>query len=359
MYRDYQDKDVEFYSVYKSLAHPELVGGLIQPTTQQERLQQVKLAQQQLKTTIPWLVDPIDNRFKQAMGNRPNSEFIISPDGTIVVKRAWSHPGETRKDLERLVGKAESHTRVADLNMNIELPRNATEPPHQQNRIARDGMQSLVCESLSTDGIQYAKLRVEASPQALREKTGKVYLGFHLDPLHHAHWNNLTAPLSWSLSLPQGIQVKSTKETAEKRAIPSDSEPREFILEVDQWDTDQPAILTVSYVACVGQECIPVQQRYRIFWKRDPDGGSARGLGAGTWEAREFFQNLLRGDENGDGKLSPDEVIGLIRPHFAALDANGNQLLDADEIEKITEWLNDPQRAFESRSGPTSGDSPE
>ena len=36
----------------------------------------------------------------------------------------------------------------------------------------------------------YAKLRAEAEPEVLEKGSGKLYLGFHLDPLYEVHWNN-------------------------------------------------------------------------------------------------------------------------------------------------------------------------
>ncbi|MCA9059892.1 MAG: redoxin family protein, partial [Planctomycetaceae bacterium] len=80
--RDYAPKGVRFFFVFKSLAHPEIAGDFIQPYTLEERLVQARTARERFGTQIPWLVDGIDNRFKHAMGDRPNSQFLIDPDGT-------------------------------------------------------------------------------------------------------------------------------------------------------------------------------------------------------------------------------------------------------------------------------------
>ena len=107
MYRDYGPKGVKFFFIYKTLAHPELAGDYVQPFTLDERLAHARQAEKQLGATIPWLVDAMDNRLKHALGDRPNSEFIIDPKGKVVRKRAWSHPAQVRKDLEELVGKVD------------------------------------------------------------------------------------------------------------------------------------------------------------------------------------------------------------------------------------------------------------
>ena len=91
--RDYAPKGVRFFFIYKSLAHPELVGNYVQPFTLDERLMQSRQASLQFGTRIPWIVDAMDNRLKHALGDRPNSQFVVDPNGTIVSKRAWSnHP---------------------------------------------------------------------------------------------------------------------------------------------------------------------------------------------------------------------------------------------------------------------------
>ena len=42
-------------------------------------------AKRTLGSRIPWICDNMDNDLKHALCNRPNSEFIIDPDGKIVV----------------------------------------------------------------------------------------------------------------------------------------------------------------------------------------------------------------------------------------------------------------------------------
>ena len=61
-----------------------------------------------LGSDIPWLCDSIANDLKHALGDRPNSEFVIDPQGRIVRRRAWSRPADLRKDLEELMTYPES-----------------------------------------------------------------------------------------------------------------------------------------------------------------------------------------------------------------------------------------------------------
>lgn len=343
MYRDYGPKGVKFFFVYKSLAHPELAGGYVQPFTLEERLGHARQAAKQLGATVPWIVDPMDNRLKHALGDRPNSEFVVGPDGKIVRKRAWSHPAQLRKDLEELVGKVEAVTREEDVKLNVQLP---LKPPAERGlvkRVQRPRMQAIELEPvIDPKGPPfYAKLRAEADADLLRDGAGKLYLGFHLDPFHQAHWNNLTPPLKYKLELPDGAKVAKAEGQAAKVAFASDSDPREFLLDVGAWPADKPLKLSVTYSACTDDTCRVVRQEYVLRLRRDRDGGGARGEGAGFWEPDEFARQMLARDKNGDGKLDAAEVMGLVLPHFAHFDTDKDGLLDAKELREVSRWLNE------------------
>ena len=80
--RDYTPKGVQFYYLYKQLAHPEL-DSYIDPFTLEERLMHVRQAEVQLGSRIPWIADAMTNELKHALGDMPNSEFIIDPGGRV------------------------------------------------------------------------------------------------------------------------------------------------------------------------------------------------------------------------------------------------------------------------------------
>jgi hypothetical protein len=344
VYRDYGPKGVKFYFIYKTLAHPELSGGYVQPYTLDERLAHARQADKQLGATIPWLVDAMDNRLKRALGDRHNSEFVIDPEGKVVRKRAWSFPGELREDLEALVGKVDRVTREDEVKLKVTPPLKAPAARGVVPRITRPRMQAVVTEPQIDPKKPpfYAKLRAEAEADLLSTGAGKLYLGFHLDPFHHAHWNNLTEPLRYKFDLPAGAKfAKATGEAAAVKAA-SDTDPREFLLDVENWPKDQPLRLTVTYSACVGDKaCHTVSQSYVLRRKHDIDGGGARGDGAGFWNGPQFAKQMLTYDRDGDGKLTKDEVKGLIRPYFDELDRNRDGFLDAEEIKIVATWLNE------------------
>jgi hypothetical protein len=164
VHRDYSAKGVQFFYIYKALAHPELAGDYVQPFTLEERLAQARQAEKQFGTKIPWVVDAMDNRLKHALGDRPNAQFLIDPKGVIVRKRAWANPKQVRKDLEELVGPVERITQEEDLRLALSLPLKSSAERSLVKQIAREGMAPLILEPKIDPKGQpfFAKLRAEA-----------------------------------------------------------------------------------------------------------------------------------------------------------------------------------------------------
>ncbi len=277
--RDYSPKGVKFYYVYKALAHPE-TNGYVQPFTQEERLMHVREAERTLGSRIPWICDTMDNAVKHNMGNAPNSEFIVGPDGKVVVRRTWSKPDLVRADLERLVGKVENPTRVADLETKFVAPK----PGAARGVVPRinvpSGLMPLRAEPKAGDDGEpfYVKLRAEADREAMGRGAGKLYLGFHIDPLYHVHWNNLAAPLTYSIVAEDGVEISPSQGEGPKVKEAADMDPREFLLDIKNLKPGKPFRVKVNYFACSDEEgwCKPVSQEYLVYLQRDSDGGSAR-----------------------------------------------------------------------------------
>lgn len=203
MSRDYSPKAVKFFYVYKALAHPE-TNGYVTPFNQAERLMHVKEAERRLGSSIPWLCDSMANSIKHALGDAPNSEFIIDPEGLVAKRRSWSDPKQLRRDLEELVGPVDHITKVAELDLKT-IPPPKTAATGVVPRLKLEGrFQPAKVTPEDSQQPFYAKLRAEADETLLRKGTGKLYLGFLLDPLYNVHWNNLAAPLSYELMAPEG-----------------------------------------------------------------------------------------------------------------------------------------------------------
>lgn len=99
--------------------------------------------------------------------DRPNSQFLVNPDGIVVRKRAWSNPQRVRADLEELVGPVDRITKVEDLSMKFSLPPAPAAPRVSVQRINRPQMMPLVIEpDIDPKGLPFfVKLRAEGSSE--------------------------------------------------------------------------------------------------------------------------------------------------------------------------------------------------
>ncbi|MDA1017338.1 MAG: hypothetical protein O3A00_23135 [Planctomycetota bacterium] len=335
--RDYSSKGVKFFYIYKALAHPEQ-NGFIAPHTLKERLMHVAEAKKQLGTRFQWICDTIENDLKHALGNAPNSEFLVDPDGKIVVSRPWSRPAELRQDLEKIFGKVDKPTTVADLNMKPVAPPK-TAPKGIVPRIELPGRLSpVIVKPLGdSDDPFYVKLRAENG-------SGKLYLGFFLDPLYKVHWNNQVKPMSFEITAPQGVRIETLTGNGPKVAEPADADPREFLIAYSG-QSREPIKLTFKYFACDDAEtfCKPMTQHYEITLERDSDGGSRRSFGGGQGgrpgqrppgdggQAARFAEMVKRMDVNADGKITKSEARGPFAQRFDSLDTNKDGVIDKDE----------------------------
>ena len=275
IYQDYAPLGVQFYYIYKHLQHPEL-DGYIEPFRLQERLMHIQEAKRTLGSEIAWIADSMSNDLKHALGNSPNSEFIIDSAGRVVIRRAWSRPDELREDLERLVGAVDRPTQISDLNLKVEPP----------PRVAASGivprvevpgvMMGMKVIPEASDIPFYAKLRAEVDRNFLGTGEGTLYLGFNVDPIYRVHWNNLVDPLKFEITAPDGITVSPTRGEGPSLEVASDIDPQEFLLKIERQEgVTEPLHLAVRYYACNDEEgwCIPVTQRYSIRLESNRDGG--------------------------------------------------------------------------------------
>jgi hypothetical protein len=275
IYRDYTPKGVNFYYIYKTLAHPEL-DGYVEPFSLEERLMHVKEAQRTLGSEITWISDTMSNDVKHALGDMPNSEFVVDPEGTIVRMRVWSRPDQLRSDLQELVGPVENPTRVSDLNLHIEAPPKVAASGVVPRVKLPGRMLPVRIEPQSSSQPFYMKLRAEVDQRFLREGEGTLYIGFYPDPLYHVHWNNLVDPVKYQITAPEGITVSPAGGEGPKVKEASDMDPREFLVEIKRsGDSQEPLQLGVRYFACNDEEgwCVAVSQEYAISLEPDRDGG--------------------------------------------------------------------------------------
>ena len=306
---DYRDKGVQFYFLFQSLTHPEN-WGYVQPTSIQERFVQVDHAKELLKTSIPWLTDTMNGEMKQHFGMTPNSQLVFDRDGKIVHRASWGRGSSLRESLEELVGPSEKVTTVAELNLpqftsqrtnpnDMLVERKTVEGIAAPLKVVAGGeeMQVESLQSLDfTESNRYAKLRPEADQQLLKTGNGQLYLGFRQDPILGAEWNNLATPPKYRIT-GDGVSVTPAMAEAEKLSVESDTEPREFLVDVKNWEAGKPIKVEIQYFACNKKKgwCKPVTQEFTVWLEQDRTAGMVAGRshfpgGGGRGEGRRRGQ---------------------------------------------------------------------
>ena len=175
----------------------------MQPVSLDERLAHIARGKEEYRTRIPWLADSMTNDLKNAFGDRNNSEFVISPEGKVLIARAWSNPDQLREDLEELVGKSEYAHRCIRSGKADEEESGRGVEGCQRNRSPRvdrpSGAQPLkvTAHAIKGDQLLYLKLRAEAAGDLTRDGKGPLHLAFRLDPIHRVHWNKPGCPAAF------------------------------------------------------------------------------------------------------------------------------------------------------------------
>ena len=242
LYRDYSPKGVQFHFVYKALAHPEK-DGYVNPVTKEERLLHIKEAKRMFEgVTMPWLCDNMDSDLKRGLGGLNNPDFLFDPEGKIVKLRDWNSPSDLRADLEKLVGPVEKITTVSDLNLKTKRPKAPIAKTGVVERIKLAGpMQPIKAKADKSEKTPfYAKLRAEVDSDLMKNGSGKLYMNFNLDPLLNVCWNNLAEPIEYKIVAADGTTISPTEGKAAKVEVESDSDPREFLIDIEEWKSDKP-----------------------------------------------------------------------------------------------------------------------
>ena len=356
---------MKFYYIYKALAHPGL-SGYIRPHTLEERLMHIEEAKRTLGSEITWLADSMENELRHAVGNAPNSEYVLDPEGKIARMRRWSDPQLLRQDLSELIGPIEDPTQLSDLNLKTAPPPKLA-PTGIVARLQRQGrFQALIAKPQLDPGKDpfYVKLRAEADQDLLNKGKGKLYLGFFLDPLYAVHWNNEVAPVRYEVFAPDGMVLTPKTHAGPEIEEDADADPREFLLEVDRGDSTEPVRMLFHYFACTEKWCKPVTQEYAMTWDVDRDAGRPIGGGRGGFGGRGgpgfrgpggpgsrggrrgpggrgpagpggFLTRLIEYDLNDDERVSRDELPERMQQRFEFMDANQDGFLDDSDMEEM------------------------
>ena len=277
---DYADKDVQFYYVFQSLRHPEREG-YVQAQNTTERMLQMAEAKRKLETKVPWIADTIDDSFRVAMRTNSNSVFVISPDLEIVYAADRMNGDGLHQALSRIVGPVENPTSVADLDL-PDLNRFRQTNITSDIRVERpEGMLILSTIPTAPEEMYLVKLRAEAEPALLETGKGRLFLGFYPDPIHDAHWNNLTPAMKYELTLPEGVTADPAEAVANKGPGNSDSEPRQFWVNIDSDGKPGDIELSLHYYGCTPEICEAMTHRYTIKFVEEDKNSRTFGFNRG------------------------------------------------------------------------------
>jgi len=278
--KDYTSKGVQFFYVYQSLRHPEREG-YVQAQNMNERLLQLAEAKKKLGTSVPWIADTIEDSFRVTMGTNSNSVFVISPKSEIVYAADRVNDDGLREALSKIIGPVRNPTSVADLNF-PQLPQYRQVNVESDLRVERpEGMVILSITPTKPEDTYYVKLRAEAEPQLLETGKGRLFLGFYPDPILGAHWNNLTPAMKYDLKLPKGMIADPATAEAKKGPGDSDSQPRQFWVNIDADKTPGDITLSLHYFGCTETMCEALTHQYTIAFEAEDKNARTFGFNRG------------------------------------------------------------------------------
>ena len=365
-YADYKDKEVQFFYFYKSLRHPELEG-YMQAQNLSERLLQLAEARKKLGTKVPWIADTMDDEIRIGLRSGSWSVYLISPEGEIVYASDRIDDSSLRTALTKEVGEVSSPTSVADLNLPaIARPGKLVNEDSDWGVARPEGLTILRLIPGSPNDTYYVKLRAEADETLLKTGTGRLFLGFYPDPIHDAHWNNLAQPMKYKLTLPKGVTATPTEASAKKQPGDSDTNPRQFWVDISSEKPFNELKLKFDYFACTADMCLPLTHEYTIQMKDENRGSRTFGMNKGNKTNNRTPQRggdrMKRLDTNQDGYVSFDEWYTQMKKRqgdnltkeraqqaFDRMDSDNNGFISSSELTNASQRPN-AQRSNTQRS---------
>ncbi|VGO22973.1 hypothetical protein [Pontiella sulfatireligans] len=345
----YKDNGVNFFYIYRHLAYPEN-HGYVQPINDLERLRHATLAAKHLNTRIPWLADPIDNQVAKGLKVRSGRAIMIyNQNGFEEYAGSISDIKPLNAALEKRVGAPAVSVQpeqlpepnIAPVSMPQAKLVDRIEINPKRNRYI-----TLLATPVDSDAPHYVKARFEGTEELVKTGNGKIYIGFHIDPIYQVTWNNLETPLKYSIKTTPGSTVAPSVNVAPRiTQAATDSEPREFLLEARKLSTTEPFKLAVAYSvrSKTSKRNISVVQQYLVYLKHDPFGGNTpnrqtelKGFNTSSKDSAtraRFNQFLKIMDLDRNGRISRDEASGVIRFNFHQLDTNRNGYVERSEYE--------------------------
>jgi hypothetical protein len=101
----YRGRDVEFVSMYVREPHPHERGfpGYGQHETYDQKMRYARELVDLKKLDIPVIVDGMDQKHHQDLGNLPNMAYVVDKDGRVRYHRTWLLADDIDRVLAELV----------------------------------------------------------------------------------------------------------------------------------------------------------------------------------------------------------------------------------------------------------------
>lgn len=360
---DYGSNKVQFFYFYKSLRHPELEG-YVEAQNMKERLLQLAEARKKLGTKTPWLADTMDDSLRIGLGANSQSVYLISPEGEVLYANGRVVRADLRHALTAALGAPEKETQVADLKLPInQRPGKLVNEDSTLGVNRPEGLTILKITPKTPDKTYYVKLRAEGDDALIKTGTGRLFLGFYPDPIHDAYWNNLTEPMRYKLTLPEGMTATPVEASAKKGDGDKDTKPRQFWVDIKSEEKPGKITLTLDYYGCTPDQCMALTHDYTIALEDENRGSRTYGMnrgggrsagrgGSSSGGGREGSspkgggRQLADIDKNKDGSASFEEFLASarerrgadvdqerVKSRFDTMDTNKDGKLRSEELQ--------------------------
>ncbi|MGQ1785814.1 hypothetical protein [Saccharicrinis sp. GN24d3] len=356
-FADYKDKGVQFFYFYKSLRHPEL-DGYVQAQNISERLLQLAEARKKLGTKAPWIADTMEDDIRIGLRSGSWSVYLISPEGAVVYASGRIDGQALRDALSKAVGPVATPTKTIDLNLPvISRPGKLVNEDSEWGVARPEGLSILSIVPASPEETYYVKLRAEADDALLTTGTGRLFLGFYPDPIHDAHWNNLTPPMKYKLTLTEGVTATPAEASAKKGKGDSDTKPRQFWVDITSEKPFEEIKLELDYFGCTSEMCLPLAHEYTIRMEDENRGSRTYGMNKGNRNNKRKPQGgndrMKRLDTNQDGLVSFEELYTQMKKrqgdrltkerakqNFDKMDSDNNGFISSSELTNASQKFN-------------------
>lgn len=348
-YADYAPKGVQFFYFYKHLRHPELEG-YVPAQNISERLLQLAEARKKLGTKVPWIADTMNDDMRIGLRSGSWSVFLISPEGEVLYGSGRIDAPSLRNALSKAVGPVATPTKASDLNLpQIFRPAKLVNEDSELGVARPEGLSIVTIIPTKPEETYYVKLRAEADDALLNTGTGRLFLGFYPDPIHGVYWNNLTKPMRYKLTLPEGVLASPAEASAKKGSGDKDTKPRQFWVDISSDKPFDEIGLKLDYFGCTSEMCLPLTHEYTIKMENENRGSRTYGMNrasAGNSMRANFRGNRMEHlDTNKDGLVSFDEMFIQMKKRrgddlskekaqeqFNKMDTNKDGSLSSDEL---------------------------